>query len=121
MCRPRRCRREVDDLLPPPVGLAVELEPVRADVHDAVDADARPDVVAGAAAHDGNERVTLTEAAQLVARLLGRVRILRPRDDRCEHAVEVEKERSLLRRRRQMLEQRARDGHARSISRCVSC
>jgi hypothetical protein len=118
--RPGRSTREVDDLPPPAVRLAVELEPVRADVHDSVDRDAFADVVARSAADDGNEWIAADESRKLHPSLRWRVGVLGTRDDRREHAVEVEEDRGFLRRRSHVLEQRVGcRGHARSIGRCV--
>jgi len=81
---------------------------VPADVDDAVDRDAGSDVCAAASAHHGDEGVAVDEARQLGARLRRRIRVLRPRDDRREDAVEVEEDRRRVRRRGHTLEQRVR-------------
>jgi len=121
--RPGCGRCEVGDLLPPAFSLPVQLEPVRAHVHDPVDRNAVAHVIARPPAHDGDEPVKTNEALQLRARLCGRICVLRPVDDRREHAVEVEEQRDLRRRSLQLtqelVDQRGRGSHPRSIGRCA--
>ena len=76
-----------------------------ADVDDLVETDDAPCVVADAAAHAGDERVPAVQPAELVAGLLGDAGILRPVDDRREHAVDVQDDGGELRRLPQPLEQ----------------
>jgi hypothetical protein len=99
--------RERVDAGPPDLCARVELESVRPDAHDAVDAEASAHVVAGAARDDRDEGVAVREALQLLPRLGRRVRVLRTRDDRREHAVEVEEQPRALRLGREALEQRS--------------
>ena len=68
-----------------------------ADVRDPVDADEPCGVLAGAAAHAGDERVAAEEAAQRGAGLVGDSGVLRARDDRRERPVHVEQDRRALR------------------------
>ena len=92
-----------------------------ADIHDSVDRDALADVVTRSAADDGDEWIAAGESLELHPRLRWRIGLFGSRDDRGEHAVEVEEDRGFLRRRSHVLEQRVgRRGHARSIGRCVS-
>jgi len=110
-----------EERLPPVLGVVAQLEPVRADVHDSVDRDAFADVVTRPAADDGDERIAAGESLELHPCLRRWVGVLGSRDDRREHAVEVEEDRGFLRRRSHVLEQRVgRRGHPRSIGRCVS-
>src|SRR5205814_9342196 len=60
-------------------------------------ADHTPRVVAPAAGDRGHEPVLLREPLQLAARLRRHRRVLRPLDDRGEHAVDVEEDRGPLR------------------------
>ena len=103
--RPARVAGERVDPPPPRLRLRIELEPVRADVDDPVDADAGANVVARPAADDADEPVAAGEPLQLGARLRRSGRVLGPRDDRREHAVEVEEEARLVRRGREALHQ----------------
>ncbi len=90
--RPRCVGRERGERSPPAVGLRLELEPVRTDADDAVHAEPRAHVVAGATAHDGDERVPPYEPLELGLRLRRRHGVLGPLDDRRENAVEVEEQ-----------------------------
>src|SRR5204862_7067775 len=92
---PRSAGGELHDPPAPTFGLRVALEPVRADVDDPADADTLAHVAARPAADDADERVPLYEPLELRSRLRGWVRILRPRHDRREHAVEVEEDAGL--------------------------
>jgi hypothetical protein len=80
---------------------------VVSDVLEPGDADEAPCVRAGSAAHARDEEVAAGQAAELRARRLRHRRQLRPRDDGCEDAVDVEHDRAPLRR----LDER-RDGGA---------
>ena len=108
--RPRRLGCELDDLVPPALGVAIELEPVRADIDEPVHPDPLANVGAAAAADHRDEPVPLVQPLQLVPRRLRRVRVFRPRDDRREHAVEVQKDSRLVGCNRDGLER-----HPRSI------
>ena len=103
---------ERPDPRPPLLRLRLDVEAVRADADDAVHADAPADVVAGAAGDDAHERVAAGEPFELRARLGQDGRVVRPVDDRREHAVEVEEERGLAGRRGEALEQRVPRSHA---------
>ncbi len=59
---PRRRGREVGDLLPPALGVRVELEPVRPGVHDAFDGDPLAHVFPWPSADDGDEPVARHES-----------------------------------------------------------
>ena len=61
--RPRSAAGEVGDLLPPAIGLPVELEAVRADDDHAVDVDALAHVVSGPPADHGDEGIAVTRRA----------------------------------------------------------
>ena len=84
---------------------------MRADAHHAVHAYAAAHVLAGPPAHDRDERVPRGEALELSPRLGRRSSVLGPRDDRCEHPVEVEEQARPLGLGGEPLEQRIR-GHA---------
>jgi hypothetical protein len=112
LLRPRRVGRERREHPAPAVGLRLELEPVRADVDDTLHPDAGPHVLARPAAHDRDDRVAPDEPLDLGTRLGRRRRVLRPRDDRREHAVKVEEDARLRRPRRQPRENFVRSGHA---------
>ena len=109
MRRPRHTRREVANAPAPPLGIGIQLEAVRAHVHDPVNRDPLPHVVARSAADHADERVARHEPLELRARLGRRIGVLRPLDDRREHAVEVEEETDFTRHRRYPLEQRVFD------------
>ena len=91
----------VAELLEPSAPLAGafrELEAVTACDHHAVDADEVPRDVAGPSRDRADERVARDELAQQGPRRLRDDRVLRPRDDRRERPVDVEQNRSALRR-----------------------
>src|SRR5206468_2566799 len=74
----------------PGFGLGRELQPVNADVDDALDADQARGLLAGPPAHARDQRVAAGEAPHLLARLVGNGRQLGPRDDRRERPVDVQ-------------------------------
>ena len=78
---------------------------MRADADDAVHAEPRAHVVAGAPAHDRDERVPRHEPLELGARLRRRRGVLGPLDDRREDAVEVEEQRRRARVGRKLLDE----------------
>ena len=71
----------------------IELEAMLPDVRERVDADDPPGLRSGPAAHARHERVPRRESSQLAASRVGHARVLGPRDDRREHAVDVEEQR----------------------------
>ena len=73
----------------------LQLEPVLADVTDALDADHARRVRAGPAGQAGDERVAGDEPLQLLPRRVGDRAAPRPLDDRRERAVDVEQDRRL--------------------------
>ena len=78
--------------LGPRVGLGVELQPMVSHVRQLRHADDPAGVVAGASRDAGDKRVARVQPPQLRPRLLGHGCVLGPRDDRCEHAVDVEEQ-----------------------------
>jgi hypothetical protein len=86
------------DLVPPAVGVGGQLETVGADVAHPVDVDEAPRVLAGPSADAGDEGVPPGEARNLCARLVRHTGVLGPRSDRRQRPVDVEEDRSALRR-----------------------
>ena len=91
--RPRHLGREPVDPARPLVRGGVELEPVLAGIGQRVHADDRARDVARASGHACDEPVASGEAGQLRAGACGDARVLGPRDDRREDAVDVEEDR----------------------------
>jgi hypothetical protein len=85
------------DPLPPILRLRLELEAVRPDVADAVDADEPPGILARSAADARDERIPTGESFDLVPCLLRYTCVLRPRGDRSQGPVDVEHDRGAFR------------------------
>ena len=118
--RPRGGLRELADAAAPVLGGRAQLESVRADDHDPLDAEARLDVVVRAARDDADERISpasLPSSARVsggATASSGRATI------GAKHAVEVEEETAFGRRRGETLEQRVGGRvHALSIGACA--
>ena len=88
--------REGLDPLAPVRRFGLELQPVRTDVADAVDADEPPGVLAGPAADARDERVASGEPRDLGPGLLRDACAVGSRGDRRERAVDVEQDRGAL-------------------------
>ena len=79
----------------PPGCLAVKLQPVVPDVDELGDADDSLRIRPGTTRDARDECIAPVQAAKLLTRLVRDARILGPRNDRCEHAVDVQEERRL--------------------------